>query len=55
MSGLVAGIGVGLLCGWSLGVSRLVPNAGTPMWVLVAAGIVLIIIGLGRGFSDRTS
>lgn len=41
----IAGVGAGLLIGWSLGVSGLMPGQGTSLWIMTAAGIVLLIVG----------
>lgn len=44
-SSAAAGIGAGLLIGWSLGVSGIIPGQGTPLWIMTAVGIVLMLVG----------
>jgi hypothetical protein len=53
-SSATAGIGAGLLIGWSLGVSGIAPGQGTPMWIITAVGIVLMLVG-GLGIRKTDS
>ena len=39
----VSGIGVGLLVGWGLAAFGMVPSGGWPQWMLVAAGLALML------------
>ena len=43
--GAVSGTGVGLLFGWSLGKSELIPNEGWPLWAVTLVGMALIFAG----------
>jgi hypothetical protein len=46
MARFIAGSGAGLLVGWSLGVSGLIPGEGTSLWIMTALGIVLLMVRL---------
>ena len=45
ISGAMYGLGVGLLIGWSVGVSGIVPGQGWTLWAVSLSGIALIGLG----------
>jgi hypothetical protein len=53
-SGVLVGLGVGWLVGWSLGVSGLVPDHGWPLWAATVGGILLIGCGTAARQSRRS-
>jgi hypothetical protein len=45
LRGAMTGLGVGLLIGWSMGMSGIIPGRGWPLWAVTAVGIALIFLG----------